>query len=174
VYIRCVSNYDVMTVFAEAQDFFNLFFTKLIRWSQDVIKFEKGVWVRIYGIPIHAWNTKLFKLAIFYCGRFLRLDNSIVIKDWFDYARVLLATSSLEVLNFSEIILIDGELVDLKIIEEWDFTIVEDVCLLNDDVDSKASIPGKFYDNVAPEICDQVNNLVNNMADYWAIDIDVD
>jgi len=57
--------------------------------------------VRIYGIPIHAWNTELFKLAIFECGRFLRLDGSTVAKDRFDYTRVLLATSSLEVLKHS-------------------------------------------------------------------------
>ena len=54
---------------------------------------------------------------------------------------------------------------ELKIIEERGFAIGEDACLLDDDVDSKASIPEKCYDNVAPEISDQVDNLVNNLAD---------
>ena len=102
VYSRSVSNADVITVIAGFKC------TKPVRWTHDVIMFERGAWVRIYGIPIHAWNTELFKLAIFECGIFLRLNDSTVAKDRFDYARVLLATSSLEVLNFSEIILIDG------------------------------------------------------------------
>ena len=63
---------------------------------------------------------------------------------------------------------------EIKIIEEWGFAIGEDACLLDDDADSKASIPDKCYDNVAPEISDQVDNLVNNLADDWATDIDID
>ena len=116
----------------------------------------------------------MFKLAIFERGRFLRLDDSTFAKDRFDYARILLATSSLEVLNISKSILIDGELVELKIIEEWGFAIGEDACLLDDDADSKALIPDKCYDTVAPEISDQVDNLVNNLADDWATDIELD
>lgn len=102
----------------DAHDFFNLFFSHFVRWNKDIVKFERGAWVRIYGIPIHAWNASFFKLSVLDCGRFLRLDNSTVAKDRFDYARVLLATSSLDVINFSEKILIDGVVVDLKIIEE--------------------------------------------------------
>jgi len=76
------------------------------------------------------------------------------------------ATSSLEVINFSETILIDEMLVELKIIE--------DACLLEDDVVSNVSLPDKNYDNVAPDIDNQVDTLVNNLADDWATDIDAD
>jgi hypothetical protein len=123
-----------------------------------LLNVKGGAWVRIYGIPIHAWNSELFKFAIFECGRFLRLDDSTVAKDRFDYARALLATSSSEIINFSKRILIDGVMVDLKIIEEWGFAIGEDACLLE----------------VAPEIGDKVDNLVNNLADDWATNIDGD
>jgi len=174
VYIQCVSNTNVLSVFADAQDFYNLFFSKPVRWNQDVIKFERGALVRIYGIPIHAWNSELFKLAIFDSGRFLRLDDSTVSKDCFDYARVLLATSSLEVINFSERILIDGVIVELKIIEEWGFAIGEDACLLENDVVSNGSIPDNNFDNVARENCDQIDHLVNDIVDDWATDIDAD
>jgi len=168
VFIRCISNCDVMKTVTEAHDFFNLLFTKPVRWNQNVIKFERGAWVRIYGIPIHAWNSELFKLAIFDCGRFLRLDDSTVAKDRFDYARVLVATSSLEVINFSETILIDEMSVELKIIEEWGFNIGED------DVVSNMSLPDKNYDNMAPDIDNHVDALVNNLADDWATDIHAD
>ena len=47
-FIRSLSNSDIMAVFAKAQDFFNLFFTKLVPWNKDILKFERGAWVRIY------------------------------------------------------------------------------------------------------------------------------
>lgn len=96
------------------------------------------------------------------------MDNCTIAKDQFDYARVLLATSSLDVINFTEKILIDGEIVELKIIEEWGFEIGEDACSLEDvDDDSKVSVPCNNYDFLAPDVCDQVDDLVNNLADDW-------
>jgi len=71
-----------------------------------------------YGIPLHAWNVSFFKLCVFYCGRFLRVDNSTIAKDGFNYARILLATSSLKVINTTKKLLVDGVMVELKIIEE--------------------------------------------------------
>ena len=49
-------------------------------------------------------------------------------KERFDYARVLVATTSYEIFNCSEEVLIDGELVTVKIIEEWGFNIGDDAC----------------------------------------------
>lgn len=128
-----ISSSDVMAVFAEAQDFFNLFFSKPVRWDKNIMKVERGSWVRIYGTHIHAWSESFFKLCVFDCGIFLRVDNCTLSKERFDYARVLLATTSLEILNCTDKILIDGVLVELKIIEEWGFSIGEDACLLEDD-----------------------------------------
>jgi hypothetical protein len=80
-----------------------------------------------------------------------------------------LATSSLEVINFTERILIDGVLVELKIIVEWGFTLGEDACLLEeDDVFSKASIPDNNFDNEIHDIQDNVADLENNLVEDWA------
>jgi len=72
--------------------------------------------VRIYGVPIHAWNESFFKLCILDYGRFLRTDVCSVEKERFDYARVLVATTSYEILNCSEEVLIDGEVIMVKIV----------------------------------------------------------
>jgi hypothetical protein len=112
-----------------------------------------------------------FKLSVSDCGRFLRLDNCTVAKDRFDYARVLLATSSLDVINFVEKVLIDGQLVELKIIEEWGYAIGEDACLLEEeDVDSKMYVPDNNFDNEVPKVSDQVADLVKNLANDWVGD----
>jgi hypothetical protein len=47
----------------------------------------------------------------------------------FDYARVLISTSSSEIVNTDAKILVDGEIFDFKIIEDWGIALGEDACL---------------------------------------------
>jgi len=110
---------------------------------------------------------------VFDCDTFLRVDNSTLSKERFDYARILVATSSFEVLNFSNKILIDGVLVELKIIEEWGFSIGEDVCQLEDDVDVTVSILDNKFDHSVPENREHVEDIINNLADDWVVDDNV-
>ncbi|PNY14688.1 cysteine-rich receptor-like protein kinase, partial [Trifolium pratense] len=57
---------------------------------------------------LQAWNANFFKLCVDDCGRFLRLDNCSVDKDRVDFARVLIATPDLEIVNKVETVLVDG------------------------------------------------------------------
>lgn len=45
---------------------------------------------------------------------------------------------------------------------------------MDDDVDSRASIHDKYYDNMALEDVKHVDDLVDNMVDDWATDINDD
>ena len=98
-------------------------------WKKEVLPFQRGAWIRLYGIPIHAWNENFFKLCVLDCGRFLRTDNCSLNRERFDYDRVLISTSSLDVINTLDQILVDGMMVKIKIIEEWGFYLGDDVCL---------------------------------------------
>jgi len=40
-----------------------------------VFPFRRGAWLRLYGIPIHAWNGNFFKLCVMDCGSYLRSDE---------------------------------------------------------------------------------------------------
>ncbi|KEH37388.1 transmembrane protein, putative [Medicago truncatula] len=54
-------------------------------------------------------------------------------KERLDFARVLLATSSLDILSSVATLLGDAILMDFKIVEEWGFSIGEDACLYEED-----------------------------------------
>jgi len=54
----------------------------------------------------------------------------------FDFARVLIATTSIEAINCSETLMIYGDLVTMKIVEEWGFNFGDDACLYDEDEDS--------------------------------------
>jgi hypothetical protein len=55
VVLFCPGNDDMMSVYRDATDFFNCFFTKIRAWSlsEDIV-YERAVWLWIYGVPLHV------------------------------------------------------------------------------------------------------------------------
>jgi hypothetical protein len=107
-----------MSLVADAADFFKLIFSNWIRWVDDGRSYQRGAWVRLYGVPLSAWNVDFFKLCVFECGRFIRADSCSAEKDRLDFARVLIATSDLAIVSRVERVLVDGAQVVIKIVEE--------------------------------------------------------
>lgn len=97
VFLRSLSGDDVPSIITEAGDFFAHFFTNIAPWVKKAMLFQRVAWLRLYGVSLHAWNDNFFKLYVLDCGRFLCTDSFLVDKDKFDYARVLIATSSLDI-----------------------------------------------------------------------------
>jgi hypothetical protein len=133
-------------------------------WEPAVIPFQRGAWVRLYGIPLHAWNSNFFKLCVRDCGRFLRSDGYTAAKDRLDYARVLIATTAMAVIKKVENLMVDGSLVVVQIVEEWGYELGGDACLLEDDTVSKASPAADEVFRCDPEASDQVDMLIDQMA----------
>jgi hypothetical protein len=164
VFLRSKAGLDVATVLASASEFFKIIFSTWGRWEAQAIPFQRGAWVRLYGIPLHAWNEDFFRLCVFDCGRFLRADNYIVEKDRLDFARVLIATSSLAVVKRVERLLVDGAIVDVHVIEEWGYDLGDDAFLLVDDRVTEASLQGDEELRCDPEASHQVDKLVEDYA----------
>ncbi|MCI30014.1 sulfate transporter, partial [Trifolium medium] len=57
---------------------------------------------------------------------FLHADSCSADKDRLDFARVLIATPDLEIVKRVENVLVDGLLVEVKIVEEWGYALGED------------------------------------------------
>jgi hypothetical protein len=165
ILVRSAEGSDVMTILGNAKDFFSLCFSNWVRWEKAVIPYQRGAWVRIYGIPLHAWNENFFKLCTLDCGRFLRPDSLTVTKEKLDFARVLLATSALEVIKRVEKLLVDGTLVEVQIIEEWGYDLGDDACYDEDDTASRASLTGNGEYQCDPEASNQVDMLVDKLAE---------
>lgn len=60
VLLRMEDEGDVRSLFNEASDFFAHFFVNPVIWNKDLVFRERGAWVRIFGIPLHAWNLDFF------------------------------------------------------------------------------------------------------------------
>ncbi|GAU30400.1 hypothetical protein TSUD_364460 [Trifolium subterraneum] len=71
--------------------------------------------------------------------RFLRADSVSVDRDRLDFARVLIATPELEIIKRVENILVDGSLSEIKIVEEWGYSLGDDTCLFEEESDVEGS-----------------------------------
>ena len=114
VFIHALSGANVFDIVGGAKQFFDLLFSNMVRWNKAAaLPFQRGAWVRVYGIPLQAWNENFFKLCVLDCGRYLRTDICSLNRERFDFARVLISTPSLEVLNTSDQIIVDGVTLDI-------------------------------------------------------------
>ncbi|MCI09225.1 sulfate transporter, partial [Trifolium medium] len=129
------------------------------------------VWVRLYGVPLHAWNENFFKLCVFDCGRFLRADSCTVEKERLDYARILLATDILEVVRRKELLLVEGELAEITIVEEWDTTLGDD-CLFDDETASEACHSDDEVTRCDPEASNNVDMFVAKIAEDFEAEVE--
>lgn len=102
------------------------------------------------------------------CGRYLRTDNCTLNRERFDYARVLIAISSLKVVNVVVKLLVDGVMVEVKMIEEWSFNLGKDACMFEEDKDSKVSDLDHIEDHGDPEHSNNVDVLVEKLVDDLA------
>ncbi|GAU51172.1 hypothetical protein TSUD_412070 [Trifolium subterraneum] len=164
VFIYCKSELDIMCTINGARQFFKFFFSAFVRWDKDILPFQRGAWVRLYGVPLHAWSEIFFKLCVLDCGRYLRTDSVSLDRDRFDYARVLIATHSLEVLNETVTVSVHGELCDIKIVEEWGLIIGEDACLFEDVEGEAASVSENLSDHGDWDQRNTVNALIENIT----------
>jgi len=64
----------------------------------------------------------------------LSVDDYTLDRERLDYARVLVSSSSLEIINKEACVMIDGVLFDILLREEWDTNLGEDACLFDDEV----------------------------------------
>jgi hypothetical protein len=115
VFLRSLAGLDVVSMLEKAREFFTYLFSNWERWEDKVTPVQRGAWVRLYGIPLQAWNESFFKLCVFDCSRFLRADKYTLDKDKLDFARVLIATSSLEVVKRVERLMVDDTVVDMQV-----------------------------------------------------------
>lgn len=53
-----------MAVLLGAKDFCNIFLSKFVGLTKELVSIEREAWARSYGIHFHAWNMNFFKLGV--------------------------------------------------------------------------------------------------------------
>jgi len=99
VFLHCTGGEDIWHVFNNALNYFGMLLHNIHKWSSNDVWYERGAWLRIYGIPVQAWNDAFFKLCVMDISRFVRVDECTTDKARLDFARVLITTTLLEIVN---------------------------------------------------------------------------
>jgi len=169
VFLHCVGEEDIWHVFNEAIHFFGLLFSKIHRWSAVDVKYERGAWIRVYGTPVYAWNESFFKTCVMKCGRYIRSDDSTVDKARLDYARVLISTTIVEVVNASTEIVVDGCNFEIKLVEEWGCNLGENAFLTVEDPEPCLEGLNNFDDVHRMEgLQGEMDDLVEDLNIEWS------
>ncbi|MCI19899.1 DUF4283 domain protein [Trifolium medium] len=69
-------------------------------WSPNQVCSRRRIWLRMFGVPLHAWGERTFKNISNRCGEFVCLDTETLNRSHFDMARVRIETALLGFIDF--------------------------------------------------------------------------
>jgi hypothetical protein len=99
-------------------------------WSPNQVCTSRRLWVRMYGVPLHAWGEKTFKNIVSRCGEFLNLDAETANRSRFDVAKVQFETSLSGFIDFVIKLKVQGALYKVRVVEESEGpTEMEESCM---------------------------------------------
>ncbi|PNY01681.1 hypothetical protein L195_g024982 [Trifolium pratense] len=102
----------------DAKDWLAQWFCLIKPWEPGCVDNERVMWVRVYGIPAHAWHVDFFELICKAYGFFINADDGTMKKNTMDVARLMLRTKRHKVVDDVFEAIINGETFSLRIIED--------------------------------------------------------
>jgi hypothetical protein len=108
----------VEALLTDAKDWLDQWFKEIRPWNPKDIDPERIVWLRNFGIPIHAWNNDFFEQVTKPWGTLLKSDDRTSKKLTMDVARLLIRTSSQKPIDEFFDVKINGDIYHLHILED--------------------------------------------------------
>ncbi|RZC16370.1 Histone acetyltransferase of the MYST family 2 [Glycine soja] len=91
-------------------------FSPLQRWAPTMLPSYRLTWLRIWGVPLMAWDADTFASIVSICGELVELDGVTEERLRVDIVRVLVRTSEKSLIERTMSVLVDGVqyLLDLR------------------------------------------------------------
>ncbi|KAK6145750.1 hypothetical protein DH2020_019619 [Rehmannia glutinosa] len=109
---------DMEDLLKEEYQWFESWFEWIHPWDSRAYRTERRCWIKCFGIPIHAWEPRFFHKIAAALGSLIECDRHTTDKDRVDFARLLISTKESFPIIKSLNILVDGLLLEIKIVEE--------------------------------------------------------
>ncbi|MCH95089.1 DUF4283 domain protein, partial [Trifolium medium] len=87
-------------------------------WNSTDVDVDRIAWLRVFGIPAHAWNDSFFAQVTKPWGFFLNTDDVTSKKLTMDVARILIQTSCHKAVDEFIDVKVNDEIFDLRVIED--------------------------------------------------------
>lgn len=118
VLIQVDEGEEFMDLLRDAEECFQAWFDDISVWSSDVVVRERYAWVRCQGVPLHAWKEDFFRVIVMGVGSYVTEDLKTTKMQHLDMARVLIRTTSWEVINSVLKVCVNGLVFSVRIVEE--------------------------------------------------------
>jgi hypothetical protein len=92
-------------------------FERVVPWSPLLVSSNRATWIRVFGVPLHAWGVDLFRAVAFKFGRFIEVDDRTKKMDLCDFARVRVLTGERKIIDASMAVKVLGVRFDLRVVE---------------------------------------------------------
>ncbi|GAU43791.1 hypothetical protein TSUD_285430 [Trifolium subterraneum] len=109
---------DVERLMRRKKDSLDYYFSKLKPWNPGLFAINREVWIKVYGIPLHIWGEKLFKMVGAKLGGFLDFDEDTAALGRFDVARLKILTTIWEYIDVVLKVETEGVCFNLWVVEE--------------------------------------------------------
>ncbi|GAU48228.1 hypothetical protein TSUD_184080 [Trifolium subterraneum] len=109
---------EVQALIEDAKDWLDQWFKEIKPWDPKDIDVERTIWLRIYGIPSHAWNEVFFAQLVKPWGTFVNEDEGALKKITMDVARLMICTSSTQVIDEFIDVKVNGVIFHLRVLED--------------------------------------------------------
>lgn len=94
-------------------------FSSLKRWTPELKPSHCLTWIRIWGVPLMAWDAENFASIVSVCGDLVELDPTTEDRSRVDIARLLIRTEETSVIDNTVAVVVDGTHYLLQLREEW-------------------------------------------------------
>jgi hypothetical protein len=93
-------------------------FERIEEWSPNLVSNQRVVWLKCYGVPLHAWGNAIFRCVAFKFRLFADVDHETRNMLRGDMARIKIVTNKLSVIDFSMVVSVLGKKFVIRVMEE--------------------------------------------------------
>ncbi|PNX76543.1 hypothetical protein L195_g032496, partial [Trifolium pratense] len=109
---------EVQALMEDAKGWLEQWFKEIHPWDPKVMDVKRTIWLRIYGIPPHAWNDLFFAQVVKPWGTFINADDGTMKKTTLDVAHLMIRTSCQQVVDEFIDVKVNGDLFHLRVLED--------------------------------------------------------
>jgi hypothetical protein len=102
----------------ESVGWWSSLFEKVVPWSPELVSNHRVMWLRCYGVPVHAWGNNLFRALAFKFGRFVEVDEITRTMRRCHVARVKIVSGEKKLIDSSLTVSVKGLQFVIRVIEE--------------------------------------------------------
>lgn len=119
-------NENVFSLLQEDGDYLEGWLSDIKPWKPEAVPRVRSVWLRVLGVPVHAWGEDFFRFLAELVGRYVETDVATSSKSRLDIGRILVTVSSPEAINKTVKVKVNEHVFLVRLVEE---VIVDQFCL---------------------------------------------